>query len=80
MVSVAAEWQAGKELWYVMHDSEDGMTSLDSTGQTPAALAGLHGAALAEQVSDDVDYMFDVPILLAQHVTGYRHDESFEDG
>jgi glutathionyl-hydroquinone reductase len=79
MVSAAAEWQEGKEVWYVMHDSEDGLTNLDSSGVLPVVYAAIRDSQLAKQTSSRVDHVIDVPILLAQHLTGFRHDEGFDD-
>jgi hypothetical protein len=79
MVSAAAEWRDGKEVWYLTHDSEDGLTDLDSGGELPEAFAAIRDAQFAKQESNDVDHVFEVPILLAQHLTGFRHDEAFDD-
>lgn len=78
MVSTAAEWQDGKEVWYVMHDAEDGPTSLDSVGQLPTSFESVRNAQLDIGSSANVDYMFDVPVILAQKITGFRHDDLLE--
>jgi glutathionyl-hydroquinone reductase len=78
MVSTAAEWQDGKEVWYVMHDAEDGPTNLDSVGQLPSSFESVRNAQLAKNSSANVDYVFDVPVMLAQEITGFRHDDFLE--
>lgn len=74
MVSSASEWRGGKEIWYVMHDAEDGLEDLDSIGELPPTFESIRETQLAKQASGDADYVFDVPINLAQSITGFRHD------
>jgi hypothetical protein len=79
MVSAASEWRDAKELWYVAHDAEDGLTNLESTGELPTGFADVRDRQQSkQQTSSDIDYIFDVPIELAASIVGFRHDDSFD--
>jgi hypothetical protein len=80
MCSTAAHWVDGAERWFVAHDSEDGLTSLEVVGSPPAALEPIHAKQMALQEGvTDVDYVFDVPLALAETFVGFRHDGAFDD-
>jgi hypothetical protein len=73
-------WLNGRQEWRVQHEAEKGATHLQVSGSPPAELETLHQGALARQICHDesvgVDYVFDVPLELARHLVGFRHDES----
>jgi hypothetical protein len=84
MVSLASAWRNGTQVWYVVHDSERGLSHLDTEGQLPPGFAGIRDANLAKQKASggdasNVDYCFDIPVELAQHVCGFRHDDDFDE-
>ena len=80
MVSAASEWRNAKELWYVAHDAEDGLTNLDSSGELPTGFADIRDRQERKrQTTRDVDYVFEVPIELAASIVGFRHDDSFDE-
>jgi len=72
-------WLNGKQEWHVQHEAEKGVTHLQVSGSPPVELQVLHQGALARQTCHDdsvgVDYVFDVPLELAKHLVGFRHDE-----
>ena len=83
MVSITEGWKDGIKVWSVSHDSERGLTDLDATGVLPIAFASISDGLLAKQntagAKSDVDYVFDVPVELARHETGFRHDADFDE-
>jgi len=81
MCSTAAHWIDGAEQWFVVHDSEDGLTSLEVIGNPPASLEPIRARQMALQEGvNDVDYIFDVPLAVAETFVGFRHDGTFDDG
>jgi hypothetical protein len=86
MYSAASHWKDGQKLWSVDHDSSKGVENLMISGDLPLAYASIRDRQLAHQRSDrtanqgiGVDYVFEVPIQLADELTGYRHDKDLED-
>ena len=79
MVSAAAGWKDGQRVWSVTHDAQRDVEHLQAEGELPAAFAGIREQLCSEQQTAggrkaDVDFIFDVPVKLAQTLTGYRHD------
>ena len=84
MVSVAKGWNDGHELWSVTHDARRGTEHLEAFGELPAAYVSIRDRLRSEQTEAggpdvEVDYIFDVPVQLAQNLTGYRHDEDMSE-
>jgi hypothetical protein len=82
MFQEARGYAGGRETWRVVHDSEKGIFHLDVSGDPPAALETLRREAVAEQKAEggedaDVDLIADVPLLLAQGICGFKHDEAW---
>ena len=78
MQSEASEWADGKVLWTVRHDSAQGASHLDATGELPPEFETLRDTALEVQKADgddaDVDHLFGVPQELAEARTGFQAD------
>lgn len=79
MVSASFQYAHGEQAWEVMHDADLGIDHLDVTGTPPVQLAEplARMRAAHERASGadaNVDYLFEVPILLAAAISGYRHD------
>ena len=79
MVSVATGWKDGQRVWSVTHDAQRDMEHLQAEGELPAVFTSIRDRLRAEQQEAggrraDVDHIFDVPVELAQTLTGYRHD------
>ena len=77
MFSAAHSSTDGHDDWSIWHDSQNGMQDLHTSGVLPVAFATTKARLLAEQDHDkdgQVDYVFDIPIDVAQAITGYRHD------
>jgi hypothetical protein len=76
MCSAATGWKNGKEVWAVIHEAERGLEHLAEDGRLPPELAAIRDRLGAEE-ADGVDYIFDVPVELAEALTGFRHDRDF---
>lgn len=79
MFSQASNWRKGERVWSVVHDAQVSRDHLEVTGQAPESLDRIWRAVDEMKRStpiDGVDYAFDVPVLLAESVTGFRHDAS----
>jgi len=81
MFMSAALWCGGKEVWSVQHRGGDyGDTDLVVKGVLPENFeevrAGCFAAQEAGGDSIGVDYVADIPLLLAKSMVGYKHDET----
>jgi hypothetical protein len=79
MYSAAMGWADGREVWSVDHDAQQGIRHLDAQGVLPPAFAGIRDRLEAEQEAAGgdqarVDFISDVPVTLAERLTGFRHD------
>lgn len=80
MFSQASGWRDGGRLWTVTHRGEDGPVGIEETGELPAGYPAIRDALMAKQVAAggaeaDVDFLFDIPVVLVQTFSGYKHDE-----
>lgn len=79
MFSTTACWKNGELLWSVTHESEKGLSHLDMHGPVPQLLEPIRRTLFAKQTEEgenaEVDFIFDVPVGLAQALTGYRYDQ-----
>lgn len=76
MVSGASLWSGGNEIWCVEHDSQIAQDHLSARGALPSNFAAIEWDMRDRQRDvDDCDYIFDVPVLLAKSICGYRYDE-----
>ncbi|KQT36004.1 hypothetical protein [Methylophilus sp. Leaf414] len=81
MVSMASYLYNGKEKWSIVHDSEQGLTHLDVSGDLPHCYEEIKNRLLAQLNADEdpCDYLFDVPAEVCKSITGFRHDDVRED-
>ena len=80
MESRATGWAEGERKWSASHDAQRARDHLEAEGEVPEAYPTIMAGAkmkqaLANENKKRVDYLFDVPVDLAQSVTGFRHDE-----
>ncbi len=80
MFSSSALWRSGTEAWSVSHDAQDGIFNLVASGELPASYGHVKESKVREQESEggqsaDVDLIFEIPLLLAKELTGFKHDE-----
>jgi hypothetical protein len=90
MASAARCFRDAAVVWMVEHDTEVSLTHLWTHGDLPAAFGAIKALQSDKQAREDaalapaettVDHIFDVPVLLAESVTGFRHDrDSFDWG
>ncbi|MDP3494145.1 MAG: hypothetical protein Q8R82_13625 [Hyphomonadaceae bacterium] len=83
--SLAMEWLDGKQLWSVYHDGTAAERSLAVEGELPEAFGAIRDELMAVQTEADAEgaefnAAFDIPLNLAEDITGFRHDEmGFDD-
>lgn len=80
MDSAASLWRDGERLWHLHHDGSNGPKGLDVAGPPPECFAAIRDAMHAEQEKAggdkaDVDMLFEIPLRVAQVITGFKHDE-----
>lgn len=76
MYSEAHGYHGGELQWSVTHDPDDEARPLAVEGAPPAILADLEAKALKAQAGEeDVDYVFEVPMQVVGHYTGFVYDE-----
>jgi hypothetical protein len=85
MFSGAVLWRDGAKIWSVEHDAQRATRDLVVAGQPPAELSVLIEEARSSQDAEDqgdaeCDFFFDVPVGIAERITGFRHDRSDADG
>ena len=83
MFCSAQEWNGGKVIWKVSHESEKGLRHLEEQGSLPEEYASIKQRLLAEQQREDqgakeVDYVFEVPLQLAESIAGFKHDKALD--
>jgi hypothetical protein len=80
MASSSEMWSGGKRKWWLSHEGEDGPSGLEAGGELPECFAKIRDemekAQQAEGGDDaDVDYIFEIPLRVAQQLVGFKHDE-----
>jgi hypothetical protein len=79
MYSESSGWRDGQRLWLVTHKGEDGPKDVSATGSLPPSYAAIRDRFTAQQqaeggVKTEVDYLFEIPVVLAQSFVGFKHD------
>lgn len=77
MVSVAQGYAEGRQIWEVVHDSNNGREHLQIEGSLPPSFSAVRDRLVDELKKDKhgADYLFDVPADLSKSIIGFRHDE-----
>lgn len=80
MASAAFLYKDGAKAWDVVHLADQGLYHLEVNGTPPALLDTIHTEMKASQDEEGgekaaVDWLFEVPLMLATALGGYRHDE-----
>jgi hypothetical protein len=83
MASSAELWLGGSRKWQISHEGEDGPKGLDLAGEAPECFASIREEMEAKQHAEggeqaDVDYIFEIPLKVAQALVGFKHDENYE--
>lgn len=78
MFSSSEEWSGGSRTWLVEHKGEGGdPTNLTTEGNPPTSLPAIRDAMMKKQRDQtDVDFGFEIPLLLAKEIVGFKHDET----
>ena len=79
-LALSEMWSQGKRKWWLSHEGEDGPKGLDTDGDLPESFTAIRKemekAQLAAGGDDaDVDYIFEIPLKVAQALVGFKHDE-----
>jgi hypothetical protein len=80
MFSSSEGWENGNLIWKVTHAFESGPRHLQEHGSLPKEYLSVKQRLLAAQQREDensreVDYVFDVPLELAEAIVGFKHDK-----
>lgn len=81
MASSAEMWFGGQRKWWISHEGEDGPSGLSTDGDLPECFSPIRSEMEEAQRAEggdeaDVDYMFEVPLKVAQSLSGFKHDEN----
>lgn len=72
-MSSARGFAKGKLIWSLLHDGEKG--HLTASGELPSIFCEIRArAAEKDRTDQNVDWFFDVPVEVAEGLTGFRHD------
>ena len=68
-------YDKGELVWQAWHEGDEVPTHIAGEGALPSDFAVLVEAARAAQAADrEVDYLSDVPLDMAEHICGFKHD------
>ena len=78
MFCSAEAWKDGRKIWSVVHSAEEGPEHLAESGSLPESYAALKAGLLEQQKREgaEADYVFEIPMVLARSITGFKHDET----
>lgn len=82
MASSAELWSAGSQKWWISHEGADGPKGLDFSGSLPDVFQKIKAEKEEMQRKEggdqaDVDYIFEIPLLVAKSLIGFKHDEAW---
>ena len=80
MASSSELWRGGKRKWWISHEGEDGPKGLAAEGDLPDCFASIRremedAQRAAGGNAAGVDYIFEIPLRVAQTLVGFKHDE-----
>jgi hypothetical protein len=78
MFSKASFWKDGQNLWSIAHngDTDPPHADLTVTGTPPDPFASIRDDCAKRSLTDkDVDWYFEIPLLVAKGLTGFKHDD-----
>jgi hypothetical protein len=84
MCSTAHGYQDGALQWSIVHDCDQGPRHLEATGALPDIFTPVRDRLVREQEDEggdeaEVDLIFDIPVVVAQQICGFRVDELSDD-
>lgn len=80
MASSCEMWSGGKRKWWLSHEGENGPRGLSAEGELPETFPAIRGEMEQLQAAEGgdeagVDYIFEIPLKVAQALVGFKHDE-----
>jgi hypothetical protein len=80
MASSSELWSHGSRKWWIFHEGIDGPKGLDFSGELPNDFQQIKSKIEETQKREggekaNVDYIFEIPLLVAKSITGFKHDE-----
>jgi hypothetical protein len=80
MTSSSEMWSGGKRKWWLSHEGENGPKGLSVDGEPPESYLEIRrdmeqSQAAAGGDAANVDYIFEIPVKVAQSLVGFKHDE-----
>jgi hypothetical protein len=83
MASSSELWLSGVRKWRISHLGEDGPSGVETDGELPECFASIREELEVAQRAEggeeaEVDYIFDIPLKVAQSLVGLKHDEDWE--
>ena len=80
MASSSEMWSGGSRKWWISHEGIDGPKGLDFSGDLPGDFQRIKTEMEETQKREggdkaEVDYLFEIPLLVAKTITGFKHDE-----
>jgi hypothetical protein len=84
MYSSSFFYRNGNREWKITHHPEDGVEGIEAEGVLPAEFELIRSDLEKRQKeagdAEGVDYIFDVPLKMAENICGYAHDQWEFDG
>ena len=85
MASGVAGWKNGEKVWSVEHNGEEGVFHLDTQGSPPDSLEEIVSSHRSQQEAEGgesagVDLIFEIPVVLAEKLTGFHHEGDYDYG
>jgi hypothetical protein len=82
MASSSELWSGGKRKWWISHEGENGPKGLFVDGDLPEAFPAIRKEMEELQRAEGgdaagVDYIFEIPLKVAQSLVGFKHDETY---
>jgi hypothetical protein len=80
MASSSEMWSQGKRKWWLSHEGENGPKGLATDGDLPESFPAIRSEMEQAQLDAGgdqagVDYIFEIPLKLAESLVGFKHDE-----
>lgn len=81
MVSASEFWRKGRKIWRIEHDAQESIDHLSTSGALPDSYAAIQKQCAQEQEqaggkNAEVDHFFDIPLLTAKIMVGFKHDDN----
>jgi hypothetical protein len=80
MASSSEYWSRGQRSWSLSHEGENGPKGLSVEGEPPPCFSEIRRKMEDTQAAEggdaaEVDYIFEIPLLVAKALAGFKHDE-----